>query len=544
MTSSFINPIRHRPAGLALGIIGVLAAFISPTVVLAATLPIAPQTFATTYSPPTGQTITVPAGGNLQTALNNAQLGDTIVLQAGATYTGPFTLPAKTGSGWIYVVSSNYSSLPAPGTRISPSDAANMPKILGPAYSNALVTVANSNHFRFVGIEFAPVSGAFVYTLIRIGNADPTPATLPTHIVFDRCYIHADSIQSDRRGVEMDGAYVAVIDSYISGFREAGADSQALWAYNTTGPLKIVDDYIEAAGENVLIGGADSKASSLIPSDIDIENNYFYKPLSLIGTSYDVKNLLELKDAKRVLVSGNTFQNSPMAAQNGFGLLITPRNQDGTAPWSTTTDISVVGNTFMNVGEGMNIAGFDSNYLSYATTNPTVMTERLLIRNNLIEVTGLGGADGRTFQIVDGGSNYTIDHNTIINTATGPSDIIFADSSSMPVTNFVFTNNLFTPTAYGVIGGGVGTAALNANFSNWTFQKNALTGQNASSYPAGNFFPANITDVQFTNYAGGDYALATSSPYKNAGTDGQDIGATFPLGSVIFPDAPGNVNVK
>ncbi len=527
--------------------LGTLGAIALCTASTAATLPIAPQTFDTTYAPPTGQIINVPAGGNFQTALNNAQPGDTIVLQAGATYTGPFTLPDKTsGSGWIYIVSSNYSSLPAPGTRVSPSDAANMPLIVAPADSNAIRTVDGSNHYRFVGIEFAPASGAFVYQVIQIGNADTSPATLANNIVFDRCYIHGDPTEGGRRGVEMDGAYVAVIDSYISGFQEVGADNQAIWAYNTTGPLKIVNDYLEAAGENVLFGGADSKANTLIPSDIDIENNYFFKPLSLVGSSYDVKNLLEFKDAKRALVSGNIFQNSPQGAQNGFALLITPRNQGGTAPWATTTDISIVGNTFINVGQGMNLAGFDSNYLSYATTNPTVMTDRVLIRDNLIQVTGLGGADGRTFQIVDGGSDYTIDHNTIINTATGPSDIIMADTTSLPVKNFVFINNLITPTRYGVIGGGkgIGTPALDANFINWTFQKNVLTGQTAASYPTGNFFPAAVTDIQFENYSTGNYSLATTSPYKNAGTDSEDIGANFPLNSGTLPNAPNHVAVN
>ncbi|MEP7345660.1 MAG: Ig-like domain-containing protein, partial [Gemmatimonadaceae bacterium] len=40
------------------------------------------------YKPPTGNTITVLAGGSLQNALNAAQRGDEIVLQAGATFTG------------------------------------------------------------------------------------------------------------------------------------------------------------------------------------------------------------------------------------------------------------------------------------------------------------------------------------------------------------------------------------------------------------------------------------------------------------------------
>src|ERR1044071_5424910 len=52
----------------------------------------------TTYVAPTGNTINVPSGGNLQSALNLARPGDTIVLQSGAIFVAPaggFTLPAK-----------------------------------------------------------------------------------------------------------------------------------------------------------------------------------------------------------------------------------------------------------------------------------------------------------------------------------------------------------------------------------------------------------------------------------------------------------------
>ena len=39
--------------------------------------------------------ITIPTGVDLQTYLNNAQPGDTLILPAGAVYTGNFTLPNK-----------------------------------------------------------------------------------------------------------------------------------------------------------------------------------------------------------------------------------------------------------------------------------------------------------------------------------------------------------------------------------------------------------------------------------------------------------------
>jgi hypothetical protein len=543
MPCSNLSTSRNTARLPARALAGLAAACVVHGVGLAATLPTAPQTFDTSYVAPTGATLTVAAGGDLQAALNQAQLGDTIVLQAGATFTGPFKLPNKTtGAGWIYVVSSNLASLPPPGQRVGPNDALNMSKIVAPAHNSVLTTVANSHHFRFVGIEFSPVAGASVYTLIPIGNTDTSPATLAHHIVFDRCYVHGETDVNDQRGIEMDGAYVAVVDSYISDFQWVSTDSQGLWAYNTTGPLQIRDNYIEAGSENVMFGGADSREASLVPADIEIRNNYFFKPLSLIGSHYAPKNLLELKAAQRVLATGNTFQNSPAGGQGGTAIVITPRNQNGNAPWSVTADIAIIGNTFINIGNGFGIMGQDYNH-------PSLLTARVLIRDNVLGITGLNGASGWAFELTGGGSEYTIDHNTIINTAPSPtSDLMMADTRSK-ITNFTFTNNLATPTRYsfGASGVGEGTAALNGDFTNWVFARNVIVGARASAYPNGNFFPATVDAVGFNNYARSDYALAADSPYKSAATDGTAIGAnlsTAPAANMIVPNPPGSVVVR
>ena len=79
---------------------------------------------------PTGAAIKVPNGGDLQQALNVAQPGDVIVLEAGGVYQGPFTLPRKTGDGWIAVVSSRVLELAA-GQRVLPSDAPKMAVLEG-----------------------------------------------------------------------------------------------------------------------------------------------------------------------------------------------------------------------------------------------------------------------------------------------------------------------------------------------------------------------------------------------------------------------------
>src|SRR5919112_3949282 len=51
----------------------------------------------------TASTIVVSAGGNLQAALNQAQPGQVVQLQAGATFDGNFILPVKSGTSYITV---------------------------------------------------------------------------------------------------------------------------------------------------------------------------------------------------------------------------------------------------------------------------------------------------------------------------------------------------------------------------------------------------------------------------------------------------------
>src|SRR5436853_7006744 len=134
-----------------------------PRVGQAAGPPAPPQVYRnTTYTPPSGQTITVPAGGDFQAALNAANPGDVITLQAGATYTGPFTLPPKAGTGWIIVrTSTPDSALPPPGNRIDPSYAPLMPKlVVGGSGGSAIQTASGAHHFRFIRGDMRPTFGA------------------------------------------------------------------------------------------------------------------------------------------------------------------------------------------------------------------------------------------------------------------------------------------------------------------------------------------------------------------------------------------------
>ena len=54
-----------------------------------------------------------------------------------------------------------------------------------------------------------------------------------------------------------------------------------------------------------------------------------------------MKNLFELKNARRVLVEGNLMEYVWQEAQIGYAILLTPRNQDGKAPWVTIEDVTI-----------------------------------------------------------------------------------------------------------------------------------------------------------------------------------------------------------
>ncbi|HYP02125.1 MAG TPA: hypothetical protein VER76_18180, partial [Pyrinomonadaceae bacterium] len=121
-----------------------------------------------------GNTTTIRAGGNLQQALDRAQPGDTLLLEAGASFTGSFTLPYKTSTNadWITIRTSTPDALLPAGTRITPAHAHLLPKLLSPGgNAPALRTAAGAHHYRLVGLEIAPASAsAEITNLVTLGD--------------------------------------------------------------------------------------------------------------------------------------------------------------------------------------------------------------------------------------------------------------------------------------------------------------------------------------------------------------------------------------
>ncbi len=175
-----------------------------------------------------GATLTVNAGGNLQAAIDAAQPGDTIVLQAGATFTGPFTLRAKNGTAYITIRSSTPDSqLPPAGTRITPAHAPLLAKIRPGVSGSAIRTVPGASYWRLQFLEILPsVVDQRRSTLIELGSAGPlnqsSLSQVPHHFVVDRCYVHGNPSYGYRRGLALNSANTEVRDSHFSDFKGHG----------------------------------------------------------------------------------------------------------------------------------------------------------------------------------------------------------------------------------------------------------------------------------------------------------------------------------
>jgi len=533
-------------------------------------------------TPASGNVISVARGGDFQQALNRAKCGDTIALQAGAVFTGSFIVPALTcdNGHWIIVrTSAPDSSLPPEGTRITPcyagvSSLPGRPAFNCPSTNNVLAKVQYSgqgsgpitfqngaNHYRFIGLEItrSPATGVVYNLAFSQGNeAD--------HIIFDRSWVHGTAQDETQRGIMLSGmTYAAVVDSYLSDFHcvsNSGAcmDAQAVaggLGSLISGPYKIVGNFLEASGESILFGGG---AATTAPTDIEIRRNHMFKPMTWMqgqpgfvggadGNPFIVKNLFELKNAQRLLFEANILENTWGGfSQAGFGILLSPKNQAiGTAnvcPSCRVTDITIRYVTISHVGGAMQIGnGLSSN------GGAPLAGERYSIHDLTADDIDAAKYNGfGTFAQVSMGPGAPVLQNVTINHVTGFQLGIMLNlgdniTVNPAMNNFVFTNNLVNagsvPTKT-TGGGGMGDCAyypapltaLASCFQTYAFAHNAIIATPASfppsSYPAENYFPTTAAAVGFVSYRngkGGDYHLQSTSPYKNAGTDGKDLGA-------------------
>ena len=488
-------------------------------------------------TPAPGKIRRVNVSEDLQATLDSANCGDTVELQAGATFKRNFKLPAKPcdDSHWIILRSSaSDANLPHEGTRITPCYAGItslhglplrcgstddvMAKIVG---QPPIDIEPGANHYRLIGLELTQTPGKLAYSILSISDTSD-------HIITDRCWVHGTDSDDSQVGIRFNSRYLAVVDSFVSDVHFNGADSQAVGGPAGTGPYAIINNYLEAAGENIMFGGA---GATTTPSDIEIRRNHLYKPLAwrpddpgFAGVRFAVKNLFEIKNAQRVLVEGNILEN-----KLGTAVVITPKNQNGKCPICTASDITWRYNVVRHAGNGFGVANAPSD--SGAIAQPA---QRISVHDSLfvdIDADKWRG-DGRVFFVGTCPQCQPLHDISIrhITATEGPRNFLFVHNpAKRPISRFVLADSILPHGKYGVVGCDQTPVLILENcFSAPIFKKNLIVGDTGRrSYPSGQFYASDWRGVKMAGSTSGldAYRLAEGSKYKNAASDGKDIGA-------------------
>jgi hypothetical protein len=349
----------------------------------AAELPRATPAF--TY-PTGGRAVVVPAGADLQAALNAATCGDVLLLPPGSEWIGNFTLGVKSCVGWV-VLRTNVT-LPPAGVRMTPTlaTALNLAKIKTPIPQAAIGTTAGAHGWWIRGLEVT-VSGAQSqsYELVRLGDSGPqtTLAQVPESLAVQQSYVHGTPTLSLQRCLILNSGWTSILDSWLDDCHVKGPDSQAIIGWNGPGPFLIQNNYLAGAAQSIMFGGADPAIANLTPSDITVRGNHMTRSPSWKGP-FTGKTGFETKNARRVLLEGNVIENVWADAQVGYSVLLKASNQDGGAPWSTTQDVTIRYNRIQNVGAGFNIAAHPE---KYPVTSPAA---RFTIYDNVVDSVNVG----------------------------------------------------------------------------------------------------------------------------------------------------------
>lgn len=551
-------------------------------------------------TPRTGGVVSV-GGGSLQLAYNSASCGADIQLTAGNSYTlTSLTAKSCPDSQWIWIRTAPSASLPSEGTPTNPcfSNTATLPGYKDAYYNTyacssavaatARITVTGgitnqADHIRWENIEIrntpgVPNTGALFSNMI---GADKQ--------VFDRVWGHGEAHLEVKRFAFLAGAsHIYFVDGYYSDFHcisVSGTCTQPQFASadSAAGPFGFVRNFISSGGEHILFGGGGYNFGT--PSDILIAYNTFFRPFewnpncttstscpdgaiydggSGGGHPYDVQNIVELKNAQRVLLVGNHILNNWGGfSQVGNAITLTPKNQAGGSGCAQcfVSDVTEYYDRMENIAQMWQLGNTNTaNGWASGGHNYSIHD---VVGFNIGNYPGCyGGCSTYYMQIIttSGAPTNSLMHDVQYKHVTaalfaqgGESMIALGGPPSPPsLTNLIIQDSIVPAGKYGIQGSGGGTlncatsgigiTKLTACWLPYTFTKNGIPWGNNNpgslNLGATNLYVTDQNAVGYTNIATGNLQLLSSSPFHNQASDGTDLGANISAVTGAIANAP------
>jgi hypothetical protein len=292
--------------------------------------------------------ITVPVGGSIQAAIDAAPAGAVIAISPGVY------------AEYISVGAKSVTLQPTVAVPSGPRDP-NWTAVTITSDGDTTITIAGPGHVVLVGLTLMNSNpNATIVTDLGVGTE------------LDRLLILGDPEQGQHRGIIAHGQGGVYVNCWIDDCGLPGRDAQAIVGWDGTRDLLVTDCYLGGAAQSVMFGGGDSTSEDRIPTGITFERCYLGKHGSWYG-KWDIKCSLELKCCKQFTMTDCVLQwSGTSGGQSGYLIVLTPRNQDGGAPWSCIDGVTIERCRCITGGAGISMLGTDDDNTSGPLINVVI----------------------------------------------------------------------------------------------------------------------------------------------------------------------------
>jgi hypothetical protein len=361
-------------------------------------------------------------GAALQEAIEAAPAGATITLDPGRVYEGTITVTPKPGASTAKTLTITTRGWDSQRQRwdglVTPADKPRMATLRGTSGAPAAFDIRGgegAGYVTLVGLAFDATPPDGRGDVIRIGSGRETDsAELPKHIVIRQVLIQGDREFGQKRGIAANGQDITIDRLWCEEIFAPGQDSQCVGAWNGGQRVTIRHSYLAAGSENILIGGAPVTATAMQPSDWTIEDVILHKPLRWKQDKRNraVKNLLEFKHGRNIVVRRVLAVNNWRAAQSGRGLLMHYTTNGSCPECGGLAHVTIEDFVMLNVEGGVSFQGYSWQPDSHSDGRLHDVT----LRNVYLQVVG----GNRLFEIanVSGRHNIRIERSTFLNGGT------------------------------------------------------------------------------------------------------------------------------
>lgn len=315
---------------------------------------------------------------------------------------------------------------------------------------------------------------------IIIGKNDKTQISLdqvPKNIIM------TDFVIPKHRGkhaVEIHGQHVTVQNaSILDVYEPLKLDSQAIYIQNTPGDVKILNCHLQAASENLMVGGDTMKIPGIRPTRILIKDCLLDKLLAwktMTGAdgklSVPVKNILELKDGHEVTIENCHLNTCWPSGQSGYAFMFTPSNG------ASLRNILVKDCNVHTVSCIVNITGNDAKGINKERTQVTFSGGKY--KTDIVTMGGQGW-----FALLDRGPEYF----DVFNASIEIQNAFMMVEGTAPIERIQIENCNFNCGKYGIKIGGSNDGANLAGIVKSLIIKNNTISQASSKFKTN--FPEN-----------------------------------------------------